>query len=742
MPLDFSKLKLDPEQLAAVTAPDGPVLVFAGAGSGKTRTLTARIAYLIDQGASPYEIMAVTFTKKAAEEMRERCRKLLSNGQSSYRDPLTGLRIGTFHAQMAALLRSLDPDILARVGRTDKFSIWDEDDRAAAIRSIVKEQEIYLPEGITKNDLGERISAWKNDDLVLMAYGGAEGSMLFERTVHPYVPLEKLAASLWPPYEETSRRSDACDFDDLLTLPVYLMGTDKALGHAVSQTIKYLLVDEFQDTNTIQMHLISQLAAVHGNLFVVGDDAQSIYRFRGARIENILRFSDNFPQSTTVVLNTNYRSNQPILDLANQVISESKQNLPKNLRAHNTETATKPILHKFDDEKAEAAYVIEEIKALHERNVSLNDLAILLRVRSQTQPFETAAINAHIRYRILGGVAFWERKEVKDLLAWLRLILNPADEMAFVRAVAKPRRGVGETLLKIILNNAKLRRGNVVEAARAVSVTEHLGSAKSRAGLKEMCDLLTIWSLEEAEKKPYDLIREIIEKSGLRAFHEKAAEAGDSGRAVENLFQVVNAAAHYEAGQLRDMVESIVLEAEAVENDTTDEERERLSIATLHGAKGLEWKGVWLAGFEEDLLPYRRALEEDGGEEEERRLAYVGITRAKNRLSLTTVEQRFLNGNRTTGEPSRFLARAGRFYALADHTTAKNGYARPFGGSRPYGAASGARPFGGSQPSAGAQPYANQPFGGKSHYPPPARPTGAFGQTNRNRPFGKPSGQP
>ena len=707
MSIDLARL--DPEQRAAVTAPDGAVLVFAGAGSGKTRTLTARVAHLIERGVDPDSIMAMTFTRKAAEEMKNRCRHLLAGaGGAGGWNGLHGLRIGTFHSQMAVLLRGLSPEILARLGRTAKFSIWDEDDRANAVAQSLHELDLALPQGISKNDVAGRISAWKNDDLTLDEYPMAPGSRRRGEVVHSRAVLDFLASRAWPRYEETARRNDAFDFDDLLTAPVYLLGTDPELARTVSSGIAHLLVDEFQDTNTIQMHLIELLGAVHGNIFVVGDDAQSIYRFRGARIENILGFEARFAGATRIVLNTNYRSTQPILDLANAVIAGSSQNLRKDLRSHRADpTARKPVLRRFDDESAEAAYVIEEVRSLADRGVKLADLAILIRVRSQTRPFEDAARKSGVPYRMLGGFAFWDRKEVKDLMAWLRLVLNPADEMAFVRAVERPRRGVGDILQETILSNARARGGNVLAAARAVADPAFgFGNTRSRAGLVAMCELVARAAQDADTRAPRDLVRDILEDSGLREFYG-AAGTPEAVSAQENLFEVVNAASSYEDGQLREFVEASTIEAVATDTD----EKDLLTIATLHGAKGLEWRGVYLGGFEDGLLPYSRALSEEGGEDEERRLAYVGITRAKALLTMTVVSSRFLNGERLSQRVSRFLDRAGARYALADHTS-------PDGGMAARLAASGRAPF-------GARPggFASRPTAGLGARRPGSAPT-------------------
>ena len=703
MPIDLARL--DPDQRAAVTAPDGAVLVFAGAGSGKTRTLTARVAHLIDIGVEPPAIMAMTFTRKAAEEMKVRCRRLLAGGASQAGwNGLYGLRIGTFHSQMATLLRGLPPEVLARVGRSAKFSIWDEDDRANAVAQALHELELHLPEGISKKDVAARISAWKNDDLTLSEYPMAPGSRRRGEVIDSRAAVDFLAARAWPVYEETARRNDAFDFDDLLTVPVYLLGTDAELLRSVSSGIRHLLVDEFQDTNTIQMHLIELLGAYHHNIFVVGDDAQSIYRFRGARIENILSFESRFAGATRIVLNTNYRSTQPILDLANTVIAGSSQNLRKDLRSHRADPAArKPVLRRFDDESAEAAYVIEEIRAINARGVKLSDLAILIRVRAQTRPFEDAARKSGVPYRMLGGFAFWDRKEVKDLMAWLRLVLNPADEMAFVRAVERPRRGVGDVLQETILSNARVRGGNVVAAARAVADPAFgLGNTRSRAGLVAMCEIIGAAAGGVDTRAPRDLVRNILEDSGLREFYG-AAGTPESVSAVENLFEVVNAASSYEDGQLREFVEASTIEAVATDSG----EKDQMTISTLHGAKGLEWRGVYLCGFEDGLLPYARALNEDGGEDEERRLAYVGITRAKALLTLTAVSSRFLNGERLSQRVSRFLDRAGASYALADHTS-------PDGGAAARMAASGRTPFGAPRSGFGARPggFAARPTAG------------------------------
>lgn len=632
MPLDLTHL--DAQQRDAVTAPDGAILVFAGAGSGKTRTLIARVAYLIeDRGVPASSIMAVTFTRKAAEEMRGRLVKMLGP------EGVHGLRVGTFHAQMAAALRRESPEALSPIGRSGRFVIWDEDDRAAAVGLLLKARGIELPDGVTREHIGDLISRWKND-------ARTPGDPALAEDPNPAAVF---ARQLWESYEESLRRSDACDFDDLLGLPVALLEADADLRARWAGSIVHLLVDEFQDTNIIQLRLLELLSSVHHNLFVVGDDAQSIYRWRGARVEHILGFGTRYPRATKVILTTNYRSTAPIIEVANAILSQSKQNLHKQLRAaEGAPEGRKPAFHRFPDEETEAAFIAREAMELHAGGVGYNEMAVLVRTRAQTRALEAACVRNGISYKVVGGLHFYARKEVRDLLAWLRVIVNPRDALGWRRALGEPKRKIGERLVAAVAAVADSHGGDWMAAARVVAAGAE-GTAAGRAALAEFADRIETWHPEADSRLAGLLVAEVLERSGLARSHDAASVEGVAR--LENLQEVINAASPYGQGGLGDFLEAAALEESAAERQSGD----TLIIATLHAAKGLEWKVVWLAGAEEGLLPHASSLDDPAELEEERRLAYVGVTRARRRLTLTAAASRFVNGARTEQRVSRFV---------------------------------------------------------------------------------------
>jgi DNA helicase-2/ATP-dependent DNA helicase PcrA len=645
--MSFDLGRLDPAQRLAVTAPDGPVLVFAGAGSGKTRALTTRIAWLIrERGVSPSRIMAVTFTRKAAEEMRSRLRGLLPL-ESDGTDPLEELRrVGTFHAQMAMAMRRLPSEALAGVGRTASFTIWDEDDRRSAVGLAAKAANVIL-EASKRQAVGSQISTWKNAGLSPAEVRVGMTDPLSGNVIRPDL-IPGFAARIWPAYQAAVRAANACDFDDLLILPTELMTGDDTLRRRWSGGIDHLLVDEFQDTNVIQLRLIELLSSVNKNLFVVGDDAQSIYRFRGARIENILQFGSRFPTLTQVTLTTNYRSTQAIVEVANAILARSGQNIRKRLvAAEGTPAGQQPALCRFPDEEIEAAFIVREAATLHAGGVALSELAVLVRTRAQTRALEAAAVRAGLPYRVVGGVHFYAQAEVKDLLAWLRVICNPRDGMAVRRALSAPRRGIGDKTLEILGAAAETAEGDWISACRAIAAGG-AAPAAARRSLAEFADLVEAWTVT-APGQPTDLlVGEVLERSGL--LRSSADGTLEGVTRAENLREVGNAAAPFGVGGLAAFLEETVLESEAAAKSGA----EALTIATLHAAKGLEWKAVWLAGCEEGLLPHASAFGDEDELEEERRLAYVGVTRAKRRLVLTAVDSRFVNGTRNEQALSRF----------------------------------------------------------------------------------------
>lgn len=640
MPLDLSTL--DNQQRLAVRAPDGPVLVLAGAGSGKTRTLTARIAWLIDQGTPADQIMAVTFTRKAAEEMRVRLRKLLGTDADG-RANVARLRVGTFHALMAMALRRLEPELLAQVGRTSRFVVWDTDDTKAAFGQILSGAE------------DPRIRDWSKDRKSLIAQVSSWRNSEREIPPAPERPfdIEQVAAWIVPRYEQLKRRDDAVDFDDLLTIPVQLMTANPELRRHWSSNIAHLLVDEFQDTNLVQLRLVELLSSVHGNLFVVGDDAQSIYAFRGARIANITTFAAAHPGTTVVPLTVNYRSTPAILGLANRIIAESDELIQKQLRAAaTTRPGPDPRLAIYFDEEEESAAIANLFQAYFDQGLPWRQMATLLRTHSQSRPLEAALFSAGIPYRLLGGQQFWGRAEVRDLLAWLRPLVNPRDGMAVARALGMPKRGIGEVMIAAVRAAATDNHGgNWIAGGREIADSK-TGQVAGRAALGEFVRYFEEMTATAGLMTVPELVNEALTRSGLDDAY-KGSESEITARR-ENLQQVVAAAAAGAQNTLGEFLESAALADSSGAGNSAD----GVVIATLHAAKGLEWPVVVLAAVEEGLLPHGNSMDDPAAIEEERRLVYVGITRAKQRLTLTAACRRRVGASWGDRELSRFIREA------------------------------------------------------------------------------------
>jgi DNA helicase-2/ATP-dependent DNA helicase PcrA len=677
MPLDLSKI--DADQRAAVTAPDGAVIVFAGAGSGKTRTLTARIAYLIEREVAPGEIMAVTFTRKAADEMRRRISAIVGETAAA------GLRVGTFHAQMAQILRRAG-SALEQSGRSASFTVMDEDDRERLVKRILKELSIDQIDGITARAVIAAISRAKNEGLRVDA--------AVELRTRESGGIGVVAARVWPKVEEAARAADAFDFDDLLTVPLDLMTGDPALRLRWSGGIRYLIVDEFQDTNLVQLALVRALASVHGNLFVVGDDAQSIYRFRGARIENIADFRAAYPERVEVTIKTNYRSTEAICAVANAAIRANRSNERKFLTAAiATPVGPKPVLRIHGDERAEAAAAAAVAGEARIAGLQLKDMAILVRTNAQTRPFEQALSARGLAYRILGGTAFWSREEVRDLVAYLRLTANPRDEMAIRRSLGAPRRGIGDVALERIAMVAKDHGGDWFGVLRAALAGEHeiKLDRRGRDGLREWLALADVLRAKATSLAVAELIEMALNGSGIAKHHNAHDDEEGRGR-VENLREVAAAAVDFGEGELSRFIETAV-----IDTSTGSERREppdAVTIATLHAAKGLEWPIVVIGGLEEGLLPHGGSAGDPAGLEEERRLFYVGVTRARRRLYLSAAAERYSGAARGTMRASRFLAEVREEIDVREGAPATPN-PRRFGAHRP--SASG-------RPSFGARP--------------------------------------
>lgn len=623
---------LDPEQREAVTHGDGPLLVVAGAGSGKTRVLTYRIAYLLASGrARPHNILAVTFTNKAAREMAERVEKLLGG-------PLAGGFVGTFHRFALSLLRQ-HPE---KVGLPQRFAIADEDEQRRILEQVLKEL------GIPSTQLSPRaarsaISRRKN--------GSAAG-----------LALPELFSEVFDRYQQRLAEAGAVDFDDMLALAVKLLAENDALRQSLRERFRYVLVDEFQDTNPVQMELLRQLAGPKPNLTAVGDEDQSIYRFRGAELEHILRFEHTYPGARVLTIGSNYRSVEPILRAAAAVIAHNTRRRPKVLRARSGGGEPVRVLAAAD-ETDEASQVVADIR--RERAAGRTSVAVLFRINALSRPFEAELVRWGVPYRVVGGVRFWDRAEIRDALAYLRLVANPDDELAFLRVVNVPARGLGAVTLERLRQAAEARGCSLPEASRRLPGTL---TPRAREALLQFWQLLDALR-QQAEGPLPELVRTLLERSGLAAQYSPHDE--EDRQRLANLDQLVNAAA--EAEQRGLTLASFLDEVALLSEADTEAAPESVLLSTLHAAKGLEFDVVYLVGLEEGLLPLMRGDEDDlADEEEERRLLYVGMTRAKKKLVLTWARTRRLHGETRTARPSRFLAElppeVRREGAAASHT--------------------------------------------------------------------------
>src|SRR5215470_10032531 len=623
---------LNPVQREAVLHLDGPLLVLAGAGSGKTRVIAHRIAYLVARGVDPRRILAVTFTNKAAGEMAQRVAAILSSRLGGGRPPL----VATFHSMCARLLRAE----IHHLGYPRSFVIYDEDDRLALVRECYK--ELGLDErALAPAAAIARISRAKNqllgpDAVAEMARGSRESDV----------------ARLYARYAARLKALGAVDFDDLLGLTVELFAQHPEVLDHYRDLWRYVLVDEYQDTNAAQYRLLRQLTEVHRNLCVVGDPDQSIYRFRGADLRNILDFERDFPGCRVVRLEQNYRSTGRILEIAAAVIAHNQARKEKSLWTENARGEA-ARLFRARDEAEEALWVARTVAQLRAEGQSLDGIAVLYRMNAQSRVLEDAFRVAGLPYQIVGGVRFYERREIKDALAYLRLVTNPADDFAFRRALGAPPRGIGRTTLGRLEELATAAgRPLLATAERAV---DELGGRAGRA-LGEFVRLVGRLSAVAAAPGPLgERVAAVVDGSGLREAlrRESAAEAESR---LENLDELVVAAEEFaarpEGGGLGEFLDSVALIADV---DELEEARPAVTLMTLHSAKGLEFPAVFLTGLEEGVFPHGRALDDEEGVEEERRLAYVGLTRAKERLFLSYAAERRLGGYAGLREPSRFL---------------------------------------------------------------------------------------
>ena len=629
---------LNDMQKEAVYQTEGPVLILAGAGSGKTRVLTHRIAYLIEEkGVNPWNILAITFTNKAAGEMRERVDQLVGFGSES-------IWVSTFHSACVRILRRF----IDRLGYDTNFTIYDTDDQKSLMKEVCRYLQIDT-KMYKERALLSAISSAKNEMISPEEYRlEAEGD--FSR---------KKIAEVYAEYEKQLRANNALDFDDLLVKAVQLFQTQPDVLEYYQNRFRYIMVDEYQDTNTVQFRLIQILSSKYRNLCVVGDDDQSIYKFRGANIKNILNFEEEFPDAVVIKLEQNYRSTSTILNAANAVIRNNHGRKDKTLWTENPE-GEKLVCRQFDNAYDEADYIAGAIqKKVKEEGASYNECAVLYRTNAQSRMFEERFVSTNIPYKVIGGVNFYARREIKDLLAYLRTIENGRDDLAVRRIINVPKRGIGLTSINRVQEYAIQKEIGFYEALRAADLIPNIGRAVSR--LESFTALIEHFKEESGRMTPLALLNDIIETLDYESYLEEI-DMEDAESRIENVEELKSKVASYEESceqtgeqpTLSGFLEEVALVADI---DNLDEESDYVVLMTLHSAKGLEFPYVFLAGMEDGLFPsYMTITADDPMElEEERRLCYVGITRAMKELTLTCARRRMVRGETQYNKSSRFL---------------------------------------------------------------------------------------
>lgn len=628
---------LNEQQREAVYHTEGPVLILAGAGSGKTRVLTHRTAYLIEEcGVNPYNIMAITFTNKAAGEMRERIDKLVGYGSES-------IWVSTFHSTCVRILRRH----IDRIGFDTNFTIYDSDDQKTLMKDICKrlnvDTKIYK-----EKSLLAAISHAKDELISPEEYAtraAASGDYA-----------KKKQAEIYREYQEALRKNNALDFDDLIVKTVELFRVDAQVLDYYQERFRYIMVDEYQDTNTAQFELVSTLALKYKNLCVVGDDDQSIYKFRGANIYNILNFEKHFPEAVTIKLEQNYRSTQNILDAANSVIANNVGRKRKTLWTDNAQ-GKKIGFRQFETGYEEAEYIAKDIAGCVQSGAyHYGDCAVLYRTNAQSRLFEEKFIVSNIPYKIVGGVNFYARKEVKDLLAYLKTIDNARDDLAVRRIINVPKRGIGATTLNRVADYAAEQNLSFYNALKMADDIPTLG--KSAAKIHPFVNFIQVMRSKLELISVSQLLQEIIDETGY--VKELEAEGTEEAQArIENIDELISKVVTYEEGEehptLSGFLEEVALVADI---DSLEEGSDYVVLMTLHSAKGLEFPKVYLAGMEDGLFPSYMSIAYDSSSEdleEERRLAYVGITRAKEELTITCARQRMIRGETQYNKVSRFV---------------------------------------------------------------------------------------
>ncbi len=623
---------LNPQQAEAVINTEGPMLIMAGAGSGKTKVLTCRVANLLQKGVRPYRILAITFTNKAAAEMRERVNNISGPAAKD-------VWLFTFHAFCARFLR-MEIDKLPGYG--GNFAIYDTADSQNLIKQILKEMNLddkrFQPSGILS-----RISNAKN---------ALQDAAAFARQAGDFY--EQKVADIYSRYEQKLQLNNALDFDDLLMLSIKLLQENKEVREKYQDRFDYLLVDEYQDTNHAQYLLTKFLAAKHRNICVVGDADQSIYGWRGADIQNILDFEKDYPDAKVIKLEQNYRSTQIILDAANAVIENNTGRKPKNLWTENKSGAD-IIYFQAVDERDEARFVIEQLQNLQRtENKKLGDMAILYRTNTQSRIFEEMLIKSGISYNMVGGLKFYERKEIKDIIAYLRVIFNPADSLSLLRIINVPKRGIGDASLAKIQAYAAANNVSLFEAVSNAAAIDGL-SSRFVSKLDDLAGIIFELMNLAGEAPVEDLIDRVLRDTGYLEELENERTPQAQSR-IDNLHELISVAQEFAASEEENNLENFLAHVALVSDiDDTELGEDAITLMTLHSSKGLEFPVVFLVGMEEGLFPHARTLMDETEIEEERRLCYVGITRAKEKLFLSSTKMRTIYGNTVTYPPSRFL---------------------------------------------------------------------------------------
>lgn len=622
---------LNEPQRNAVRTTEGPVLVLAGAGTGKTKVLTTRIAHILSQGkALPAQILSVTFTNKAAHEMRKRVLSMIGSGGE-------GVWSGTFHSLCVRMLRRH----AELIDRQQNFTILDTDDQLRLIKQILKAENMDDKALPPRHILGV-IGRWKDRAFLPEKVPSSERSSYYDEgsKEDPVLKVYRL-------YQERLRLLNAMDFGDLLLLTLELFKRSPDVLELYQKQFKYILVDEYQDTNVAQYLWLRLLAQKRKNICCVGDDDQSIYSWRGAEVSNILRFDKDFPGALVVRLEENYRSTPHILGAASGLITQNKKRLGKTLWTQKEGGDPLLIKHVYNGEE-EARFVGDEIEACQRGGLSLSNIAILVRASFQTREFEDRFISLGIPYRVVGGPRFYERLEIRDAMAYLRMVQQPSDSLAFERIVNTPRRGIGAASLQTLNQYARLEGIPLFQAARILIETDEL-RGKAKTGLQSLINDILHWQSLLGTTEPNDLARMILDESGYTLMwqQDKSPEAG--GR-LENLKELVDALKEFES--IAQFLEHVSLVMENTRN--ADSSSELVTLMTLHSAKGLEFDTVFLAGWEEGIFPHQKSIDE-GNLEEERRLAYVGITRAKSKAVILCAMNRLVHGTWQNCIPSRFI---------------------------------------------------------------------------------------